>query len=286
MNIAAELFEFLSVERDKGEFEVIRTGEDTINGLDKKSLLDSTKKSKSNKYKALLQERMGFESVEMITNFPVTTLSYGYTRRRPEPSADLNLFGYEDKTKIFAKRNDSEAVFIKLDFDKLKQWLQSNGISIEGDMKAWLIKNIDPPSQFDEVGVEEDRETYYVYTLLHTLSHSIIQSLGKLSGYSQQGFSEKLFPRTGSFVVYRKPQSDFNLGAMMTTFETRFDKICEFVQRMDTCERDPICSNEESHSCESCLYTSYGCSNSNNNLSREILFGSVSDGDLDGYFDI
>lgn len=113
-----------------------------------------------------LRDVMDLEEVRLIKNFPITTVTYGYSRLRPSPSgfdrtpvtetdhsddeaqagegttpgggiasdgegpALLNLFssGPWAGTEVFARTTDAEAVMLTLDKQAVLDWLDENGV--------------------------------------------------------------------------------------------------------------------------------------------------------------
>ena len=111
-----------------------------------------------------------------------------------------------------------------------------------------------------------------------------------LSGYSKDSLVEYLLPHTLSFVIYKRSDTDFSLGAMHTLVEERFLQMADYIESdADVCIYDPVCESEENAACEDCLYISnISCDNGNHNLSRSTLYGGAFDDadDIDGFLDI
>ncbi len=240
---------------------------------------------------------LNIESVRQITDFPITTVVYGFSRLNPGPDegSRLNTFrGKRGNDRMFAQTAEAEAVMFSLDPESVLEWLEANGIlnswpSEEHD--RWFLEHLREYPYYDEVDPEEESlVARYTLTLLHTLSHTVMTGIDALSGYSKDSLVEYLLPHTLSFVIYKRSDTDFSLGAMHTLIEDRFLQMAEYVESdADVCIYDPVCESEENAACEDCLYISnISCDNGNHNLSRSTLYGGAFDDadDIVGFLDI
>ncbi len=243
------------------------------------------------------KEGLNIASVSQITDFPITTVVYGFSRLNPGPDegSRLNTFrGSSGNDRMFAQTAEAEAVMFTLDQEMVLQWLIENGVLNEWpslNQDRWFLKNLCQYPYYDEVDPEEDSQiARYTLTLLHTLSHTIMTAIDALSGYSKDSLVEYLLPHTLSFVIYKRSDTDFSLGAMHTLVEDRFLQLAEYVDSdADVCIYDPVCETEENAACEDCLYISnISCDNGNHNLSRSTLYGGEFDDeeDITGYLDV
>jgi len=240
---------------------------------------------------------LNFDSVSLITDFPITTVMYGYSRLNPGPEEDsrLNTFpGRDGKDRMFAQTAEAEAVMFTLDPAAVYEWLHENGVVTEWpdeDLERWFLANLQPYPYYEEIDPVEDSLTArYTLSLLHTMSHTVMTAVDALSGYSKGSLVEYLLPHTLSFVVYKRSDTDFSLGAMHTLIEDRFMQLADYIEDdADVCIYDPVCEDEENAACEDCLFISnISCDNGNHNLSRSTLYGGTFDGedDIDGYLDV
>lgn len=126
-------------------------------------------------------------------------------------------------------------------------------------------------------------------TLLHSLSHAFVNAIDALSGYSKESLVEYLLPRTLSFAVYKRSDTDFSLGSIYTLIEDRFDLLHEYLRGDGRdCIYDPVCEREEGSSCEGCLYLStLSCQNANYNLARSTVYGGLFDEvEIEGFLEV
>lgn len=235
-----------------------------------------------------------FDSVRLITDFPITTVVYGYSRLNPGPGEDseLNTFpGKGGDDRMFAQTADAEAVMFTLDEEQVLAWLKENDVIDdwpEMDNRRWLLSHLQDYPFYEDIDPSEDgsEEARYTLSLLHTLAHTAMNSIDALSGYSKSSLIEYLLPHTLSFVIYKHSDTDFNLGAMHTLIEDRFLEVADYIESdADVCMYDPVCEEEENASCEDCLYISnISCDNGNHNLSRSTIYGGHFDGrEITGY---
>ncbi|WP_336021522.1 hypothetical protein [Halobellus salinisoli] len=228
-----------------------------------------------------------------------------------ERPVELNLFRTGDYSapQIFAQTNDAEAVLVQFDLEKVLVWLDENdlfdapsGLSAtvtmpdtddEEAMRRWFIANINPPGRYEALHDDapagtSECVTRHCYTLLNTTAHLFINGMGALAGHQRESLVEHLMPRTMSFIVYKRPDTDFALGSLWTLFEEQFDDFSEHLDELYDCSYDPVCLHDENGACEDCLYlAAISTENANHNLGRGTFYGGNFDGrDLTGYKDI
>jgi hypothetical protein len=228
-----------------------------------------------------------------------------------ECPVELNLFrtGEYSAPQVFAQTNDAEAVLVQFDLKTVLTWLDENGllntpsglpetVSIpdSGDSEAirrWFVANIDPPGRYDSLPDDAppgtaECVTRHCYTLLNTTAHLFINGMGALAGHQRESLVEHLMPRTMSFVVYKRPDTNFALGSLWTLFEEQFDDFTGHIGELYDCSYDPVCIHDENGACEDCLYlAAISTENANHNLGRGTFYGGNFDGrDLIGYHDI
>lgn len=223
---------------------------------------------------------------------------------------ELNLFttGEYSAPQVFAQTNDAEAVLVQFDLEKVVAWLDENGLfdAPKGipdpvpkpDMddpeavRRWFVANIDPPSRYENLSDDAPPGTReclsrLCYTLLNTTAHLFINGMGALAGHQRESLVEHLMPRTMSFIIYKRPDTDFALGSLWTLFEEQFDDFAAHLDELNDCSYDPLCFRDDNGACEDCLYlAAISTENANHNLGRGTFYGGSFDGrDLTGYRD-
>lgn len=242
----------------------------------------------------------GIDDIMLIQDFPLTTAAIGYSRLKSGPPAWLNCFPSTDvsgtRIPVYTNCITSEAWMIKLSALQVIKWLKTNNRmpsdyfshSIDNEAKAtlWLVQRLSKENKSDD-----DRALYdSTYSLLHSYAHLSLQLLGVHSGLDAGSLGEMLLPEALSFIVYA---GEGDIGGLSATFTqslglfaadlSDFARVCKF---------DPSCQNDDGGVCAGCLYTSRGCVDFNNNLSRSYLYGGkANEGDFSiniktGYLDI
>ena len=337
IRLSEELFEYLSVvnsDYDENDKIITTTFEELLNDPTAETHLSD---SRIEEY-IHLQAGLDLAEVRLIRNFPITTVTYGYSRLSPNPDPNaeglvsepahspevdgntktdggaetdkstngkvntslsgesevpprLNLFntGKWADTEVFAQTTDAEAVMLRLDKDAVLDWLSDNDVITDdsvSDVDRWFLRHLGSPGRFERID-PESAVTRHCYTLLHTLSHMFVDAIGTLSGYGRDSLVEHLLPRTMSFIIYKRPDTDFSLGSIFTLFEERFDKVVDQINDGNYCSFNTVCRQEHNAACEDCMYLSdITCQNVNYNLSRSTCFGgSFDENELHGFIE-
>lgn len=239
------------------------------------------------KYK-MLAKKFGIKHVQASGDIPFIMCSYGYTRKETDPSkATLVGFPAENKFKknVYASKLNTEGILFELDRASIIRWLLKNNIidesqapniNSEKDLKIWFINNIDANAikTFTSINKHENKITYYVYNLIHSISHSLLKQSANLCGLDKNSLSEYIFPNIPSILIYCQNSQGLNIGAMFNIFEAYFDKWLESTRdAIDKCIFDPICIDRD-HACSGCLYLNeVSCVHFNKDLDRRFLIG-------------
>ena len=243
----------------------------------------------------LLAERYGFSKVQASDKIPFIQCSYGFTREYMDNASapkgnPVVLVGFPDespeKKTVYATRLKTEGVLFEIDKVKILNWLVKNGIIEDSDLpvdlhdetevKAWFVNNINTTliEPFSLLNVEEDPITYYVYRLVHTISHTLIISAAEICGLDKNSLSEYIFPSIPATFIYCQNTQGFNMGALFSIFEMYFDKWLDTAAKVASeCIFDPICVDHEA-ACAGCVFTNeISCQHFNHDLDRTILIG-------------
>lgn len=234
--------------------------------------------------------KKGVSEVQVCGEIPFITCSYGYTRERAEPEDGVILRAFKEEksgTKnIYATKLNTEGVLFEFDRKKILRWVQKNNyidandlpaMDNEEDIKLWFINNVKPELiiPFSRIDPQETA-TYYVYNLIHTISHLLIRSAASMCGLDKNSISEYIMPSVPAVLVYCQNSQGFNLGALFNVFEAYFDKwINEAYVGAQKCIFDPICI-ERHKACTGCLFLNeVSCQHFNHDLDRSLIIGSV-----------
>lgn len=236
------------------------------------------------------EKSRGILSAKMCTDIPFVRCSYGFTREKPYPSEGvvLKLFDSKkgSKKNVYATRLNTEAVLLEFDRTKILSWLIKNDyinkdiipdMNDEKAIKLWFINHVNLNRIKPFLSIKEKyASTYYVYNLLHTLSHLLIRSASKMCGLSKNSISEYILPCVPAVLIYCQNSPAANLGALYNLVEGYFDKWIDNAYNMaQKCIFDPICI-ERYKACSGCLFLNdISCQHSNHDLDRSLIVGSI-----------
>ena len=249
-------------------------------------------------------EQLGFSNAQLCSAVPIVFSSYGYTRlERCGEGVKLHGFPQEmAKRNVYATRLETEGVLFELDRAKVLNWLLENGFICQNDMptdmsdegiKMWFLDRIHPDliMPFSEIdGNGNGAITKYVYTLLHSISHALINEASEICGLDKSSLSEYILPNIPAVFIYCSNSQGFNMGALYSAFQTQLDKwLKRAFERVKKCIFDPVCINKEK-ACAGCLYLNeVSCRHFNKDLDRSYLCGYFDNQEqkkLKGYWEI
>ena len=237
-----------------------------------------------------IAKKHAISSVQVCGDIPFISCSYGYTRKETEPANGAVLRAFKEEKNgvknIYATKLRTEGVLFEFDRARILQWLLKNKYIEEADapdlnddtaVKLWFANNIRPDlikpfSKIDPAAAP----TFYVYSLIHTLSHLLIRSAAGLCGLDKNSISEYVLPGVPAVLVYCQNSQGFNLGALFNIFEAYFDKWIENAfSSAKKCIFDPVCI-ERYKACTGCLFLNeVSCQHFNHDLDRSLVIGSV-----------
>lgn len=236
-----------------------------------------------------IAEQLGFSNVQICSSVPIVSCAYGYTRK--EQFGDrIKLRGFPremEKRNIYAARLETEGVLFEINRNKIVNWLLQNGFITESDLprtqdeydlKLWFLDRIKtglitPFTEIDDTG-SNDRITKAVYTLIHSISHALINEVSEICGLDKSSLSEYILPNIPAVFIYCANSQGFNMGALYSAFQTHFDKWMKHArENVKKCIFDPICINGEK-ACAGCLFLNeVSCKHFNKDLDRSYLCG-------------
>lgn len=240
---------------------------------------------------AQIAERFGIKSARVCDRIPFVSCSYGYTRVESEWKEGVQLHALKEekngRKNVYATKLNTEGVLFEFDRKKIIQWLLANGINnaeeapdlnSEEEIKIWFLNNIKPSliHPFSSIDETASKETYYVYRLIHSLSHLLIRAAADIGGLGKDSLSEYIFPGVPAVLIYCQNSQGFNLGSLFNTFEAYFDKWMNKAYAIaQKCIFDPICI-ERQKACTGCLFVNeVSCQHFNKDLDRALVVGHV-----------
>ena len=238
-----------------------------------------------------IAQAFGFSHVRACDKIPFVTCSYGYTRVKSEYEDGVQLHALKEEKNglknIYATKMDTEGVLFELDRRKILEWLICNefidgesapDLDSEEDIRLWFINHIKPEEihPFTPIDKLASPETYYIYRLIHSISHLLIRAAAEIGGLGKDSLSEYIFPGIPAILIYVQNSQGFNLGSLFNTYEAYFDKwVLRANRSAQKCVFDPICI-ERHKACTGCLFLNeVSCQHFNKDLDRSLVIGYV-----------
>lgn len=244
--------------------------------------------------------RLGLSRVTLLTDFPILTATYGYSRVDYTPNkCRLNPFPpqyeHQGKYPIFVDQVQADAVLLSLNPQRLCAWLDRNGFpptlpagnDPERAQRAYFVQLLTGVSFYETFGNDRP-QARMVFGLLHTLSHLCVRQAALLCGLDSTSLSEYILPRALTLAVYSNHRAGATIGALTALFEQTLAEWLNSIRDTRRCVYDPVCYDHEG-SCHACTHLAEtSCRFFNLNLSRAFLFGGHDQhlGEIEvGYFD-
>lgn len=220
--------------------------------------------------------RADLEGVELLANFPVATLAFGYTRGDLAPGvARMVPFRERGQLRAYGSLNRTEALLFRLDPLRVYSHLVHAGHHLPpaADRRAARIEllqrmEIPYPTQENYQDLGGD-----LLTLIHSYAHRTIRRLAAFAGIERDGLAEYLLPHHLAFVIYAASRGDFVLGGLQAVFEQSLDRFLDdLVTGESRCALDPGC-RAGGGACMACLHLGEpSCRWFNRFLDRSTLF--------------
>ncbi len=258
-----------------------------------------TKKAQALNAITHLRDRYHIAEVAHYKKISVVMASIGYTRERKDPPegapgqvVPVVLNGYINterdtpKSYIYALPAATEAIEIKLSPARVLAWCiedvgwKDPGPEITGSDEESLkhLVLMSPALRMDPMDVMRDAKDFPAATLapfhlLHTISHCLVGTAKRHTGYDDKSISEYLLPMNMSILLYVSSVQNYTSGGLRMLFEHYLrqwmDDACNYAF---SCAFDPICSDKGS-SCSGCVQIILGCETFNHGLSRCYIHG-------------
>lgn len=221
--------------------------------------------------------KAGLEGIELVERFPVLTGNFGYTRGASEPGeSTLQPFRVGANYAVYADLNETEALYFRLDPQRVAKWLQAQGFALETwsdptSARFSILKAIEVPMPGQEVPSPTVGSA--LLTLVHSYAHRMIRRAAVFSGIDRNALSELLVPNHLGFFVYAASRGDFVLGGLQAVFETELHHLLkDFCLSDHRCVLDPGCLRGGG-ACMACLHLGEpSCRYYNRFLARGGLF--------------
>jgi hypothetical protein len=246
-----------------------------------------------------------FSNIVLVYRLKETRAFCGFTRVNPESGQgipDLREALWKnpptgEDTWLPAYEVFGEGIFLELSEQKLQQW-QTEKVRARADLLDSRYSGVRSQRQLGSRSVTPR------LTMLHTLSHLLMNRLVYECGYSSASLCERLYvsddsaaPMAGMLIYTAAGDSEGTLGGLVRmgargTFEPVLKRALEGAR---WCSADPICMELGTRSgqgpdscnlaaCHSCaLVPETACEEFNKFLDRGLVVGSIADPSL-GYF--
>jgi hypothetical protein len=222
-------------------------------------------------------ERAQLRDVRLLTDFPVATLAFGYTRGDQEPGkARLVTFRDRGTIRAYGTLAKTEALLFQLDPCAVHRYLTTQGFSLdpagsEREARLAILRGLDVPFPLDEHPQQFGRA---VVTLMHSYAHRAVRTLAVVAGIERDSLAEYLLPHHLGFIIYAAARGDFVLGGLQAVFETSLQRVLDDIVTAETrCPLDPGCRTGGG-ACMACLHLGEpSCRWFNRFLNRDVMFG-------------
>ena len=222
--------------------------------------------------------QLGIDEMVLIRGLDICEFSFGFTRVNSTPTTKvkdrdmpvrLRAFEYSEKSKrpIYLLEQKNEGFYIRLNEDRVIDWLQRNGVGANLPppdgmrLGGLLIEEYVDFRRFLEDYRERAGENNtprsvpnYTYLLLHTLAHQFAHAVVEYSGLEHGSLGEYLFPADLAFLVYRRGMTPDlgNLSAMWRNHGlTVLDQLLS--DRALKCDGGSLC-DQRGGACPACIW--------------------------------
>ncbi|MBT4132453.1 MAG: hypothetical protein HOE44_17240 [Candidatus Marinimicrobia bacterium] len=251
---------------------------------------------------AILNNRYGIREIAHYRAINVVLACYGYTRELRQPVEEgegvghppTTLNGFEDQVQsslagkriVYALPAQTEAIQVHLDPCRILIWcIEQAGWADPGNITtrnrqkahAYLLANslalqLEPSEvilQTKDLPLHDSAP----FHLMHTISHCLISTIKRHTGYDEKRVMEYLIPMDLSIILYVASVQNYTAGGLLGMFNHHLkDWFDEASNYAFNCIFDPLCSDRGA-SCSGCIQTVMGCETFNHGLSRSYLHG-------------
>lgn len=244
-------------------------------------------------------EQIGLERVTLVSDFPITTATFGFSRAAYKPAhCFINPFppdpDHNNKFPIFVDMIQADAIIVRLEAARMCKWLQANNQPVVlpiGSGSEALRQRAYFVELFNGLSLREtidstNPQARMAFGLLHSLSHLCVRRAALLCGLDRESLSEYVLPGTLSFAIYSSHRFGATIGALTALFQQTLFEWLTQIRDSKRCVYDPVCG-DQGGKCHACMHLSeMSCQYFNLNLGRSFLYGGrdVELGDITGYF--
>jgi hypothetical protein len=227
----------------------------------------------------------GLDDISLVTNFPIVSCAYGFTRGFIADEKVLRSFpkrpsvsgGSSQKTPFYVLSNGTEALVVRISPTAMIRFLELNGFGaprLRDDVarRGWILRQF----MGEDVRIEPKSNpiAFAIFAVIHSYAHRMIEQVALESCFSTTSLSEMVMPAALGFVIYVNQRSEFNIGGLSSFVEQRLGRALAAIVQPTPCMFDPICTMKDGGACNGCLYLpEVTCREFNAALSRTVLYG-------------
>lgn len=235
-------------------------------------------------------DKIAVRKLYYSSNIPIMTVSYGYTRgTTKEDSFDLKVRAFPPDTAdsesgvppVYVNQIETEGLVLEFDRDKIARWLKLSKLKMgekemqENELRGWFFNNVDIKKINSFKGTEDaDQTTSMIFTLIHSISHSLIKELAVEAGLDTSSLGERIFPAVPAVLIYSNESTGSTIGFLRDVFTNKIRPwIDNAIARTYRCIYDPVCQHQGG-ACHYCMYLhEASCEFFNKSLNRNMLIG-------------
>ena len=123
--------------------------------------------------------RARLSNVELLTNFPVATLAFAFTRGGSDPS-ETTLIAFRERAglRAYGSLTRTEAILFQLDPMAVLEWLRQRGFDLPGanderSARLAILRAVEVPRATDD---HPQAIGGALLTLLHSYAHRLVRS--------------------------------------------------------------------------------------------------------------
>jgi hypothetical protein len=216
-------------------------------------------------------------SVDLLTNFPVATLAFGFTRGGVGPGESrLVPFRERGGLRAYGSLTRTEGLLFQLNPMAVYDYLVSNGFVLTDartprEARLAILRAVSIPFAAER---EPQPLGDALVTLIHSYTHRLIRTLAAFAGIERDALAEYLVPHHLGAIIYASSRGDFVLGGLQAVFETALHRFLDAVVTGEIrCPLDPGCRSGGG-ACMACLHLGEpSCRWYNRYLDRGAIFG-------------
>lgn len=261
--------------------------------------------------------RAGIADAFLVRNLDMVEFSFGYTRVSATPMTvqkdrpmPVRLMGFprlpNHRRPIYVIEQQNEAIYFRLEPELVAEFLLRNGAitarpPAPRTLGSALIEEYEDFGQFlqsfsirDTTARERTRGvSSFVYLLLHSMAHHVMQGVARFSGLDLGSMSEAIFPADLAFLIHRRGMTE-DLGNISSMWRDHNGAFLHYLvaRRELRCGSGTLCDHRGG-ACPACIMVpETSCVAGNQLLSRASLVGGkapswdLNQSQLQGFFEV